>query len=125
MESKGRLLLIVEDHLETRRSLGAMFSRRGWEVCLATTLAEAINLLDHGLEPDCLILDLRLPDGGGETVLRKVQKAKLRTRVIVCTGDSDAERAIRLWGMRPDLLLFKPVDATVICNLCDNLERIA
>jgi DNA-binding response OmpR family regulator len=37
--------------------------RRGWEVQSASTLQDGIALLDS--KPDCVILDLMLPDGDG------------------------------------------------------------
>jgi two-component system, OmpR family, response regulator len=120
-----RLLMIVEDHLSTRRTLGGMFSRRGWEVCLAPTIAEALSLLDHGLEPDCLVLDLMLPDGDGEQVLRRVRALGLKTRVAVCTATSEPTRLGALRGWEPDALLIKPIDADVLCNLCEHVLETA
>ena len=48
--------------------------------------AASLDLLSGGLEPDCMILDLMLPDGEGEAVLREVRERHLRTHVAVCTG---------------------------------------
>jgi CheY-like chemotaxis protein len=78
----------------TGHALGGLGSRYGWGVCLSPTVSEALNLLEHGLEPDCLILDLKLPDGDGAAVLRKVLDAGLKTHVTVCTGDTDPMRLI-------------------------------
>jgi DNA-binding NtrC family response regulator len=86
---------------------------------LAPTVGEALALLEHGVEPDFLILDLRLPDGLGEAVLKAVQDAGLKTRVIVCTGMMDPMRLMRLRAMKPDMMLIKPIDADVVCRLCD------
>ena len=119
MSAEPRVLMLVEDHSETRRAFGAIFSRKGWDVCLATTVAEALALLERGLEPDCLILDSRLPDGRGEAVLSKVLDAKLKTNVVICTGDPDAMRLVGSDTLRPDMILFKPVDPAVVCNLCN------
>ena len=94
MNAKNPVLMIVEDDPSSRTSLGSIFSRRGWVICSAGTLSGAMSLLDHGLVPDCLLLDLVLPDGNGEEVLRKVRDGGLKTRVAVCTGAQDP-RAIR------------------------------
>src|SRR5687768_4681808 len=101
-----RLTMIVEDDSATRRCLGGLFSLQGWEVCLAPTVGEALTLLEHGLEPDVLILDLTLPDGGGEAVLEAVKDAGLQTQVIVCTGTTDPVRLMKLRELGPDLTLF-------------------
>ena len=86
MNVKSPVLMIVEDDPASRSSLGSIFSRRGWIICAAGTLSGAMSLLDHGLVPDCLLLDLVLPDGNGEEVLKKVRDGGLKTRVAVCTG---------------------------------------
>jgi DNA-binding NarL/FixJ family response regulator len=69
-----------------------------------------MSLLDHGLVPDCLLLDLVLPDGNGEDVLMKVRDGGLKTRVAICTGSQDAARLSRLRSMNPNGILLKPVD---------------
>jgi DNA-binding response OmpR family regulator len=55
-------------------------------VATAATVAEALDLLDPA--PACAMLDLRLPDGGGETVLREIRARALRTRVAVFSGST-------------------------------------
>src|SRR5450755_4343667 len=60
--------------------------------------AECIKLLAK-LKPDILLLDLRMPDKDGLTVLEEVDRDSLTTRVIVLTAaedDRDAVRAMRL-----------------------------
>jgi CheY-like chemotaxis protein len=118
MVERQRLLMIVEDDLATRDALGGLCSRYGWGVCLSPTVTEALNLLEHGLEPDCLVLDLVLPDGDGIEVLRKVREAGLRTHITVCTGDTDPIRLIQVRQLNPELLLIKPIDPEVVCHLC-------
>ena len=78
--------MIVEDDAATLRALGSAFSRKGWDVCTAATVAEALALLERSPAPDFLILDLMLPDGGGEVILRRVKQAGLASHVIICTG---------------------------------------
>src|SRR5436190_12653951 len=114
----SRTLMIIEDHAATRCTLGTIFGRRGWEVRPATTVAEALDLLGRGPEPDGMILDLILPDGDGLDVLRRVRDAGLLTHVAVCTGASDPVLIIRARALKPDLLLIKPVAPDVLCNLC-------
>jgi len=100
--------LIVEDDPAMREVWQVVFSRRGWDVALASTVAEGLALLDP--PPDFLILDLRLPDGGGEAILRRVRDAKLKTRVAVTTGTGDAGRLCEVRGMGPEALFEKPIN---------------
>jgi DNA-binding NarL/FixJ family response regulator len=55
-------------------------------------------------------LDLSLPDGVGETILRKVRDDNLKTRVTVMTGIDDSARLRRVRHLNPDALFKKPTD---------------
>src|SRR3954470_3877452 len=111
-------VLIVEDPKGTRSALRSLFSRKGWHVTQAATVAEGLDLLNP--PPDCLVLDLMLPDGGGEAVLRKVRKDDLPTRVVaVTTGVSDPGRLAGVKELNPDVLLSKPIDPSVLVRVCE------
>jgi DNA-binding NtrC family response regulator len=113
-----RVLMIVEDDTASRNSLRSIFSRRGWAICSSSTFTEAMAFLEHGLEPDCLVLDLALPDGNGEDILKRIRQRGLRTRVAVCTGNSDPHRLEAVRSMRPEGLLYKPVDLAELEKVC-------
>jgi DNA-binding NtrC family response regulator len=115
-------LLIVEDDPNTRASLGGIFSRMGWLVRLAATAAEGIDWLEQGNEPCCMILDLALPDGRGETVLERAREKRLRSYIAVCTGVMDLERLAAVAALKPDVLLTKPITAT---HLWNNVCRVS
>ena len=119
MSQTRRVLMIVEDDPSSRSSLRSIFSRRGWAICQAATYSEAMAFLDHGLEPDCLLLDLVLPDGDGEEILRKVRTEGLKTRVAICTGNHDSAKLSRVRSMNPNGLLLKPIDLAALEKVCD------
>ncbi|MHC5538324.1 response regulator [Singulisphaera rosea] len=111
----GRLL-IVEDNSMSRRVLETLFSMRGWEVSSASTLVEAFERLSP--PPDCIILDLMLPDGDGEEILRHVREQNLPSRVIVTTGCHDPIRLAAVSQLVPAALLYKPLDFFHIAFAC-------
>jgi DNA-binding response OmpR family regulator len=100
--------LIVEDDPAMREVWQIVFARRGWEVAAATTIAEGLEGLDP--PPDYLILDLKLPDGGGEAILRRVREDRLKTRVAVTTGSEDAAQLSEVRGLGPEAVFEKPVN---------------
>jgi DNA-binding response OmpR family regulator len=102
-------LLIVEDDRSLLEVWKTIFSTRGWVVSTATTLAEGLAQLQP--TPDYLILDLELPDGRGEAILRQIRELGLKTRVAVTTGSDDLARLIDL---HPEALFQKPVDVAAI-----------
>lgn len=72
-ESSARRILLVEDHRDTRETLARLLRRRGHEVFIATTVAEAAEVAGATPELDVLISDLGLPDGSGFEVLNAVR----------------------------------------------------
>ena len=114
-EHRHRLLL-VEDHPETRQTLRRMLRLCGWDVAEAATVAEGMDRLDP--PPDCVLLDLALPDGDGEAILRKVRDDLLPTRVVVHTGANDPDRLMSALELGPDSLLLKPIDSADLRRIC-------
>jgi DNA-binding response OmpR family regulator len=108
-------VLIIEDHEPTRNLLRSIFRRRGFDVTAVGTIAEGLTLLDQDPLPDSLLLDLDLPDGCGETILRKIREDRLPVRVAVCTGMGDSSRWSTIQSLNPEALLQKPVGITDIC----------
>src|SRR5262249_1536079 len=102
----SKRVLIVEDDSASRRVLRNFFMRHGWVVAEAPTVAEGLASLDP--LPDSLILDLRLPDGHGEVLLRKLREAGRPTPVVlVTTGVSDPLWRMEVAKLTPDLFLQK------------------
>jgi len=116
MIGNRRLILIVEDNAVTRRALQALFKSRGWAVSVAETVAEGLAQLDP--PPDVIVLDLMLPDGDGEEVLREVRSRRLLSRVAITTAISDSERLDALSGLAPDAVLHKPAKFDEILMAC-------
>jgi DNA-binding response OmpR family regulator len=88
-------------------ALRAIFTRRGWDVRIAPTIAEARIILP--LRPRYLILDLMLPDGDGAGILQQIRTQGLPIRVAVTTGSSDHHRLKAVTDLRPDVILTKPI----------------
>jgi CheY-like chemotaxis protein len=122
-------LLVVDDHEETRLAFRGLFARLGWEVHTARSVDEGLALLETEPEPCCLLLDLDLPDGHGETVLERVREKNLRTRVVVSTGSMDQARLTLVAGLKPDALLTKPITMNDVwhdfCRVCESGDKSA
>jgi CheY-like chemotaxis protein len=112
-------ILLVEDHTLTRKVVRRAFTHRGWDVTEASTLAEGLTRLDLDPPFDCVLLDLTLPDGDGEAVLRKVRMERLPTRVVVTTATCDPARLREVSYCQPNAVLQKPNDMTGLCQACD------
>jgi DNA-binding NarL/FixJ family response regulator len=73
-------------------------------------VAEGLSLLGQSPPPDGLLLDLDLPDGRGETLLRRVRDQHLPVRVAVCTGLGDPARWSEVRQLGSEALLRKPIE---------------
>jgi ActR/RegA family two-component response regulator len=116
MENKR--ILIIDRDTPCRERLRRQFSGRGWSVALAATVAEARTRLDP--PPHCILLELALGDGPGETVLREVVGDHLPTRVILCTGASDPIRLARAARLGPEAVFGKPIDFEEVVRACES-----
>ena len=102
-------MLIVEDDPFTAIRLHRLLVSRGvTQVVLATTVAEALELLEP--PPDWVILDRNPPDGLGLVVLQAIRKAELLTRVVVSTATKDAQLIEAFTAYKPDVNIPNPLD---------------
>ena len=82
-------VLLVDDHQIVRAGLRTIISRAGIEVVgEAATAAEAIEEAAR-LEPDVVLMDVRLPDGSGVTACREIRANNPRTRVLFLSAFKD------------------------------------
>jgi DNA-binding response OmpR family regulator len=104
-------VLIVDDDASVRAMLGYLLHDEGYEVREAADGAEAITELTIGA-PDCMILDLMMPNVDGVEVLRVRRERGLApdTRVLVLTAKTDTSDAVWCWELGADEYLYKPVD---------------
>jgi two-component system response regulator DevR len=92
-------LLLVDDSEVVRTGLRTLLGQEpGFEISgEAGTVAAAVGAAER-LRPDVVLLDLRLPDGSGTEVCRRVLKSLPATRILVLTSvleDRTIEEAIR------------------------------
>ena len=102
------LVLLVEDHTDTRAVLATLLNRCGCQTVTAKNLREARARLEE-MRFEILICDLNLPDGDGLELVREAKKLQTLKAIALTGRHSEEERAM---GMEAgfDWYLTKPID---------------
>lgn len=83
-------ILIVDDDPGFARAAAEILADRGYRVVgLASTAAQALASCDQ-LDPDAILLDVRLPDGDGVALAKKLDARRHRPRILLTSSDRKA-----------------------------------
>ncbi|MBI3791132.1 MAG: sigma-54-dependent Fis family transcriptional regulator [Gemmatimonadetes bacterium] len=114
-------VIVVDDDATVREALVDFFELQGAVARAAATASEGRRLAaQHAC--DVAIVDLRLPDAPGLTLLEALRADDPELAVIVLTGHADVPTAVRAMRQGAVDLLEKPVDLAV---LLATVERAA
>jgi DNA-binding NtrC family response regulator len=109
-------VLIVDDEAGIRDGLARAVGSKGHKAVLAANLGEAREALRAG-ECDCVLLDVRLPDGDGLDLLREIRgRPGAETPVIMATAYGDSPRAIAAMKAGAFEYITKPFDLAVLLD---------
>jgi DNA-binding NtrC family response regulator len=89
---KTPTILVVDDEPLIRYALNDRLTADGYRVVEAETAAQAIQKSDEGV--DLVLLDYKLPDGDGITVLKRIKEQHADTLVILLTAHQSIELAV-------------------------------
>jgi DNA-binding response OmpR family regulator len=113
MKKKDIKVLLVDDEVEFVNTLAQRLKMRD---LLVDTVYDGPQALDfiRKIEPDVIVLDLKMPGLHGIEVLREIKKTRSEIQVIILTGhgtDQDEEEARKLGGFD---FLHKPADIDLL-----------
>jgi len=101
-------VLLIDDNRELADDLAEALRARGIQVVVGTNVNEA---LAHRERPRAAIVDLRLPDGSGLDVVRRLAARAPRVRVLFISAYCDDELKQRISREMPHVsYLDKPLD---------------
>ncbi|MBI5710606.1 MAG: sigma-54-dependent Fis family transcriptional regulator [Candidatus Eisenbacteria bacterium] len=102
-------VLVVDDELLIRKSLTRVLREKGYAVESASTGAEGLEKVT-AVRPQVMILDMRLPDTDGLSVLRRVRQVDPLLQVIVITAFGDVQSAVDAMKLGACDFLRKPYE---------------
>ncbi|MEJ2156026.1 MAG: response regulator [Desulfobacteraceae bacterium] len=108
VQGRGTVLM-VEDDADLIDVTYALLRRIGYNVIIATTAHEAIEIIDHTtLQFDVVLLDIVLPDMDGAAVYPYIRKSRPQAKVIICSGYGQDGSTRELLDAGADDFLQKP-----------------
>ncbi len=112
-------ILIIDDEPDIRGLLSMTLERMGYSTSCAENLSHAQDLLAESAYDLCLT-DLRLPDGSGIDIVRKIQQYDNPIPVIVITAHGSMDIAIEAMKYGAFDFINKPVDLKNLRALINN-----
>jgi len=102
-------ILLVEDSVSLSETYRAYLTPLGAQIATAGSLAEARDILSH-YHTDVILLDLRLPDGDGLSLLKELPQGETRPRVVVMTAHGSVQVAVEAMRAGAADFLVKPFE---------------
>lgn len=121
-------ILYVDDDEVFRELASTCLARgNGFTVSTAASGREALTMLDSGLKPDVIMLDVMMPDLDGPGTLAMIRQGASQrdTPVIFLTAQSEREETDRLKALNVAGILTKPFNPARLAQDVDRLLRRA
>ena len=115
VKTKGRIL-IVDDELVVRDSLGKWFTSEGYLAKPVGSAREALEVIQHA-EFDIALLDIKMPGMDGMELQARLREVDPELSVVVMTGYASVETAVQALKRGAYDYITKPVDPDELSHL--------
>jgi two-component system, LuxR family, response regulator FixJ len=113
MTEEGPLIAVVDDEKPIRNALSRLLRLAGLKVETFVSGSEFLeSVKDHA--PDCVVLDLNMPETDGFEVENRLTEAGLRIPIVVITGRDVQKDRERMTERGVAAFLQKPLDGEVL-----------
>ncbi len=106
-------IVVVDDDISIRESLGFLIQSEGWEPALFESAQDFLPRLST-IVPSCLILDVNLPDLSGLDIQQRISGERSSTPIIFITGSGDIPTSVRAMKAGAAEFLTKPLDDEIL-----------
>jgi DNA-binding NtrC family response regulator len=115
-------VVLVDDERIFVESLTKVLKKRGMEVQAAFDGLSALELLSN-VEPDVIVLDLRMPGMDGLVVLQEIRSRDTLTPVILLTGNLDIDRVVQVMDQGVATVLLKPCPIETLVSAIEDASE--
>jgi two-component system response regulator AtoC len=102
-------ILVIDDDKSISETLQLYLSEEGYKVDVANTGTDGLNKALQN-SPDVIVLDIRLPDIDGFTVLEDIREENENAKIIMITAHHDMETTIRAMKEGAFDYIHKPIN---------------
>jgi len=113
MDTRRTIIAVVDDEESVRRALERVLRASGMQVVTYPGGREFLQSLQTSC-PNCLVLDLHMPQLSGFEVLEILVQTPHRLPVVVVTGHDSPEARARALGWGASAYLTKPIDDNLL-----------
>jgi len=120
---KTSRLVVVDDDARYRESLCSLLENRGYQAPEICASGHELFRLLSGSPVDLVLLDLRLKNESGLDILEMLRQGNSDVAVVVVSGDSMIESAIRALRLGANDYVRKPYAAEMLLHTIDTVLR--
>src|SRR5689334_23924564 len=118
LKTKGRIL-IVDDEMVVRDSLGKWFTSEGYSARPAAGAREALEIIQQA-EFDIALIDIKMPGMDGMELQARLREADPDLTVVIMTGYASVDTAVQALKRGAYDYITKPVDPDELTHLVAN-----
>ena len=122
LTGQGHTVFVVDDDVSVREGLNGLIGTAGWKV---VSFATAEAFLDHppANGPNCLVLDVGLPDLSGLDLQLRMAVERSDMPIIFITGNGDVPMSVRAMKAGASEFLIKPFGEEALLRAVESALR--
>jgi len=119
----SKTLLVVDDDMPFRERLSRSMEKKGFEVKTAESFSLASEIIENN-SYDYAIVDMRLADGSGLELIKKIQNKSPSTKSLLLTGYGNIATAVAAIKTGAIDYLPKPAEVDQIYDALTNSKEV-
>lgn len=117
-----QLIVVIDDDEKICRSIQRVLLLAGYRVRTFTSPRDYLAE-EETMEPACLVVDIKMPDIDGITLIREGRLAGVEIPAVFITGSRDVDAAVRAMKAGASDLLEKPLDEAALLTAIANATK--